>query len=171
MATMSRQKVDLEAGRPIIRSSIADVLRKQADAGIDMIGDGELGKAGFGTEDRVRYTRDLPLRQVVDPMLRITAGAYSVEAADARHGHEWKIWQDVKLPEGKILIPGVAAHHSHVVEQPELVADRTMRYANLLGRENAIAGTGCGMGRRVHPRIAWAKLKVLAEGARLASQQ
>lgn len=133
-------------------------------------------------EDRVRYhicwgswhgphTHDLPLRHVVDLMLRITAGAYSLEAANARHEHEWKIWQDVKLPEGKILIPGVVTHHTNVVEHPELVADRIVRYANLVGRENVIAGTDCGMGFRVHPQIAWAKLKVLAEGARLASQQ
>ncbi len=133
-------------------------------------------------EDRVRYhicwgswhgphTHDLPLRHVVDLMLRITAGAYSLEAANPRHEHEWKIWQDVKLPEGKILIPGVVTHHTNVVEHPELVADRIIRYANLVGRENVIAGTDCGMGFRVHPQIAWAKLKVLAEGARLASQQ
>ncbi len=357
MAMMSGQKVDLEAARPQIRSSIVDVLRKQADAGIDIISDGELGKVGFGSvgyyglrlsglsnrklkpgepafmtletgerlefaefykelpfmpsgtertvcsgpihyigqeevrkdlelfrsalaelgvkpeetfmcvlapgwlehfflneyyptdeeyifaladamkheykavvdagfilqiddpalpdtydmivpnpsiedyrkfaavrvdalnqalrglpEDRVRYhicwgswhgphTHDLPLRHVVDLMLRITAGAYSLEAANPRHEHEWKIWQDVKLPEGKILIPGVVTHHTNVVEHPELVADRIIRYANLVGRENVIAGTDCGMGFRVHPQIAWAKLKVLAEGARLASQQ
>ncbi len=133
-------------------------------------------------EDRVRYhicwgswhgphTHDLPLRHVVDLMLQITAGAYSLEAANPRHEHEWKVWRDVKLPEGKILIPGVVTHHTNVVEHPELVADRILRYANLVGRENVIAGTDCGMGFRVHPQIAWAKLKVLAEGARLASQQ
>jgi 5-methyltetrahydropteroyltriglutamate--homocysteine methyltransferase len=132
-------------------------------------------------EDRVRYhicwgswhgphTHDLPLRHVVDLMLRITAGAYSLEAANPRHEHEWKIWQDVKLPEGKLLIPGVVTHHTNVVEHPELVADRIIRYANLVGRENVIAGTDCGMGFRVHPQIAWAKLKALAEGARLAGK-
>jgi 5-methyltetrahydropteroyltriglutamate--homocysteine methyltransferase len=133
-------------------------------------------------EDRVRYhicwgswhgphTHDLPLRHVVDLMLKITAGAYSLEAANPRHEHEWKIWRGVKLPEGKILIPGVVTHHTNVVEHPELVADRIIRYAGLVGRENVIAGTDCGMGFRVHPQIAWAKLKALAEGARLASQQ
>jgi 5-methyltetrahydropteroyltriglutamate--homocysteine methyltransferase len=133
-------------------------------------------------EDRVRYhicwgswhgphTHDLPLEHVVDLMLKITAGAYSLEAANARHEHEWKIWRDVKLPEGKILIPGVVTHHTNVVEHPELVADRIIRYAELVGRENVIAGTDCGMGFRVHPQIAWAKLKTLAEGARLASKQ
>jgi 5-methyltetrahydropteroyltriglutamate--homocysteine methyltransferase len=133
-------------------------------------------------EDRVRYhicwgswhgphTHDLPLRHVVDLMLRIQAGAYSVEAANPRHEHEWKIWQDVKLPEGKILIPGVVTHHTNVVEHPEVVADRILRYAGLVGRENLIAGTDCGMGFRVHPQIAWAKLKALSEGARVASTQ
>jgi 5-methyltetrahydropteroyltriglutamate--homocysteine methyltransferase len=133
-------------------------------------------------EDRVRYhicwgswhgphTHDLPLRHVVDLMLKIRAGAYSLEAANPRHEHEWKIWRDVRLPEGKILIPGVVTHHTNIVEHPELVADRIIRYASLVGRENVIAGTDCGMGFRVHPQIAWAKLKALAEGARLASKQ
>jgi 5-methyltetrahydropteroyltriglutamate--homocysteine methyltransferase len=132
-------------------------------------------------EDRVRYhicwgswhgphTHDLPLEHVVDLMLKITAGAYSLEAANPRHEHEWKIWQKVKLPEGKILIPGVVTHHTNVVEHPEVVADRIIRYAGVVGRENVIAGTDCGMGFRVHPQIAWAKLKALADGARLASQ-
>jgi 5-methyltetrahydropteroyltriglutamate--homocysteine methyltransferase len=133
-------------------------------------------------EDRVRYhicwgswhgphTHDLPLQHVVDLMLKVKAGAYSVEAANVRHEHEWKIWKDVRLPEGKILIPGVVSHATNVVEHPELVADRIVRYANLVGRENVIAGTDCGMGARVHPQIAWAKLKVLAEGAALATKQ
>jgi 5-methyltetrahydropteroyltriglutamate--homocysteine methyltransferase len=133
-------------------------------------------------EDRIRYhicwgswhgphSHDLPLQHVVDLMLRITAGAYSLEAANPRHEHEWKIWQDVKLPEGKILIPGVVTHHTNVIEHPELVADRIVRYAHLVGRENVVAGTDCGMGFRVHPQIAWAKLKTLAEGARLATKQ
>ena len=133
-------------------------------------------------EDRVRYhicwgswhgphTHDLPLKHVIDLMLKVQAGAYSVEAANPRHEHEWKIWKDVKLPAGKILIPGVVTHASNVVEHPELVADRIVRFAGLVGRENVIAGTDCGMGARVHPQIAWAKLKALAEGAQLASKQ
>ena len=133
-------------------------------------------------EDRVRYhicwgswhgphTHDLPLKHVIDLMLRVKAGAYSVEAANPRHEHEWKIWKDAKLPEGKILIPGVVSHASNVVEHPELVADRIVLYAGLVGRENVIAGTDCGMGMRVHPQIAWAKLKALSEGAALASKQ
>jgi 5-methyltetrahydropteroyltriglutamate--homocysteine methyltransferase len=133
-------------------------------------------------EDRVRYhicwgswhgphTHDLPLKHVIDLMLKVKAGAYSVEAANPRHEHEWKIWKEVKLPQGKILIPGVVSHASNVVEHPELVADRIMLYADLVGRENVIAGTDCGMGLRVHPQIAWAKLKALGEGAALATKQ
>ena len=133
-------------------------------------------------EDRVRYhicwgswhgphTHDLPLKHVIDLMLKVKAGAYSVEAANPRHEHEWKIWKEVKLPQGKILIPGVVSHASNVVEHPELVADRIMLYADLVGRENVIAGTDCGMGLRVHPQIAWAKLKALGQGAALATKQ
>jgi len=133
-------------------------------------------------EDRVRYhicwgswhgphTHDLPLKHVVDLMLQVKAQAYSVEAANPRHEHEWKVWRDVKLPAGKILIPGVVSHASNVVEHPELVADRIVQYAALVGKENVIAGTDCGMGNRVHPQIAWAKLQALSEGAALASKQ
>jgi 5-methyltetrahydropteroyltriglutamate--homocysteine methyltransferase len=132
-------------------------------------------------EDRVRFhicwgswhgphTHDLPLEHVIDLMLKIRAGAYSVEGANPRHEHEWKLWQDVKLPEGKILIPGVVTHHTNVVEHPELVADRIVRYANIVGRENVIAGTDCGMGLRVHSQIAWAKFKALSDGAALATK-
>jgi 5-methyltetrahydropteroyltriglutamate--homocysteine methyltransferase len=133
-------------------------------------------------EDRVRYhicwgswhgphTHDLPLKHVVDLMLKVKAGAYSVEAGNVRHEHEWKIWREVKLPAGKMLIPGVVSHATNVVEHPELVADRIIRYAGLVGRENVMAGTDCGMGLRVHPQIAWAKLKMLAEGAALATKE
>jgi 5-methyltetrahydropteroyltriglutamate--homocysteine methyltransferase len=133
-------------------------------------------------EDRVRYhicwgswhgphTHDLPLERVLDLMLKVRAGAYSVEAANPRHEHEWKLWKTTRLPEGKILIPGVVSHATNVVEHPEVVADRIVRYANLVGRENVIAGTDCGLGFRVHPQIAWAKLKALAEGAALATRE
>src|SRR4029453_5077528 len=115
------------------------------------------------------HTHDLPLKHVVDLMLQIKAGAYSVEAANPQHEHEWKLWKDVKLPDGKILIPGVGGPARNVVEHPELVADRIIQYASIVGKENVIAGTDCGMGGRVHPQIGWAKLKALSEGARLAS--
>jgi len=132
-------------------------------------------------EDRVRYhicwgswhgphTTDLPLRDIVDVMLKVKAQAFSVEAGNVRHEHEYKVWRDVKLPDGKILIPGVVSHATNVVEHPELVADRLVAYANAVGRENVIAGTDCGLGGRVHPQIVAAKLKALSEGARLASQ-
>ena len=115
---------------------------------------------------------DIPLRDIVDLILKVEAEAYSIEASNPRHDHEWKVWQDVKLPEGKILIPGVVGHSSDFVEHPELVAERLLKYANLVGRENLIAGTDCGLGTRVgHPKIAWAKFQAMAEGAQLASQQ
>ena len=115
---------------------------------------------------------DLPLRDLVDLILAVRAQGYSIEASNPRHEHEWRVWEDVKLPEGKILIPGVVGHASDFIEHPELVAERIVRYARLVGRENVIAGTDCGLGPRVgHPKIAWAKFEALVEGARLASRQ
>ena len=137
-------------------------------------------------EDRVRYhlcwgsmntphTIDVPLEDIVDLILSINAQAYSIEAANPRHEHEWTVWQDVKLPEGKILIPGIISHQTNVVEHPELVAWRIKNYASVVGRENVIAGTDCGFSQgwhmiRVHPEVQWAKLAALVEGAALASQ-
>ncbi len=117
------------------------------------------------------HTTDLPLRDIVDLLLQIRAGAYLIEAANARHEHEWRVWQEVKLPEGKILIPGVVSHATNVVEHPELVAERIVRFAHLVGRENVIAGTDCGLGGRLHYQLAWAKLKSLSDGAQLATRQ
>ena len=115
---------------------------------------------------------DIPLRDIVDIVLKVKAQAYSIEASNPRHEHEWQLWEDVKLPEGKMLIPGVVSHCSDFIEHPELVAQRLLRYANIVGREAVIAGTDCGLGERVgHPSIVWAKFQSLAEGARLASQQ
>ena len=138
-------------------------------------------------EDRVRYhlcwgsmntphTSDVPLKEIVDLILSINAQAYSIEAANPRHEHEWMVWQDVKLPEGKILIPGIVSHQTNVVEHPELVAWRIENYASVVGRENVIAGTDCGFSQgwnmiRVHPEVQWAKLRSLAEGAELASKK
>jgi 5-methyltetrahydropteroyltriglutamate--homocysteine methyltransferase len=118
----------------------------------------------------------MELKDIVDIILNIRAGAYSFEAANPRHEHEWKVWKNVKLPEGKILIPGVISHSTILVEHPELVADRIIRYAEIVGRENVIAGSDCGFAtfagsKEVHPSIVWAKLKALSDGARLASQQ
>jgi 5-methyltetrahydropteroyltriglutamate--homocysteine methyltransferase len=122
------------------------------------------------------HVTDVPLRKIVDLILKVNAGAYLIEAANPRHAHEWKVWQDVKLPEGKILVPGVVSHGTNVVEHPELVAERLLNFAGCVGRENILAGTDCGfaqeeLNRRVHPSIMWAKLESMAEGAKLASAE
>jgi 5-methyltetrahydropteroyltriglutamate--homocysteine methyltransferase len=138
-------------------------------------------------EDRIRYhvcfgswhvphVADAPLDAILDLILCVRAGAYSIEAANPRHEHEWRVWEKVKLPAGKILIPGVVTHHTTTVEHPRLVADRIVRFAQLVGRENLIAGTDCGFAqiqgiRRVHPSVMWAKLASLVEGARMASRE
>jgi 5-methyltetrahydropteroyltriglutamate--homocysteine methyltransferase len=115
---------------------------------------------------------DIPLRDLTDLILAVRAQGYSIEASNPRHDHEWRVWEDVKLPAGRILIPGVVGHASDFVEHPELVAERLTKYARVVGRENVIAGTDCGLGPRVgHPRIAWAKFEALVEGARLATRQ
>ena len=138
-------------------------------------------------EDRIRYhicfgswhvphVADAALEDIIDLVLKVNAGAYSIEAANVRHEHEWRVWQKVKLPPGKILIPGVVTHHTTTVEHPRLVADRIVNFAKLIGRENVIAGTDCGFAQaetiqRVHPQVMWAKLESLAEGARIASKE
>ena len=138
-------------------------------------------------EDRVRYhvcwgswhgphAFDPPLGDVVDLILAVNAGTYAIEQANARHEHEWRVWEEVSLPVGKKLIPGVVTHHTNVVEHPELVAQRLVRLADVVGRENVLAGTDCGFAQgafiqRVHPEIQWAKLAALADGARLASRE
>ena len=102
----------------------------------------------------------------------VDADVYSIEASNPRHEHEWRVWEDVKLPDGKALMPGVVGHASDFIEHPQLVAERLLRYAALVGRENVIAGTDCGLGPRVgHPTICWAKFEAMAEGARLATKQ
>jgi 5-methyltetrahydropteroyltriglutamate--homocysteine methyltransferase len=133
-------------------------------------------------QDRIRFhlcwgswhgphTTDIAMRDIVEVMLAINAQAYSFEAGNVRHEHEWRVWEDVKLPDGKLILPGVVSHATNVVEHPELVAERILRFANLVGRERVIASTDCGLGGRVHPDIAWAKLEALAQGAELASRQ
>jgi 5-methyltetrahydropteroyltriglutamate--homocysteine methyltransferase len=152
--------------------------RKEAGHRVEMVNHALRGIP----EDRVRYhicwgswhgphSTDIPLEDIVDLLLQVKAQCYSIEAANVRHEHEWRVWRDVKLPEGKILMPGVVSHATNVLEHPRLVADRIERYAELVGRENVIAGTDCGLGGRVHPQIAWAKLKALADGAALASTE
>lgn len=133
-------------------------------------------------EDRVRYhlcwgswhgphSTDLPMKDIVGLMLDINAGAYSFEAANVRHEHEYRVWDDVALPEGKVILPGVVSHATNVVEHPELVAERIERFAARVGRENVVASTDCGLGGRVHQQIAWAKLETLAQGAEIATQR
>jgi 5-methyltetrahydropteroyltriglutamate--homocysteine methyltransferase len=117
------------------------------------------------------HTTDIPFADIISSVLQINAGGYSFEAANARHEHEWRVWEDTKLPEGKVIIPGVVSHATNVVEHPELVADRIERFAGLVGRESVIASTDCGLGGRVHPQIAMAKLEALGEGARLATKR
>jgi 5-methyltetrahydropteroyltriglutamate--homocysteine methyltransferase len=132
--------------------------------------------------DRVRYhmcwssmnaphTDDPPLAELADTLLKINAQAYQIEAANARHEHEYHVWEDIRLPDGKILMPGVICHATNVIEHPDYVAERILRYANLIGRANVIAATDCGLRGRVHPQIAEAKLEALVEGARIASKK
>jgi len=133
-------------------------------------------------KDRVRFhlcwgswhgphTTDVAMRDIVELMLRIEAGAYSFEAGNVRHEHEWAVWKDTRLPDDKVILPGVVSHATNVVEHPELVAERIGRFTGLVGRERVIASTDCGLGGRVHRDIAWAKLETLARGAALASKQ
>ena len=167
--------------RMVPPASLADY-RRWVEMHVDVLNDALEGIP----EERVRYhvcwgswpgphTTDVPLRRIVDLILKVNAGAYLLEAANPRHEHEWKVWQEVKLPPGKILVPGVVSHSTNVVEHPELIAERLTRFASCVGRENLIAGTDCGfaqeeINRRVHPSIMWAKLEAMAEGARIASR-
>jgi 5-methyltetrahydropteroyltriglutamate--homocysteine methyltransferase len=134
-------------------------------------------------EDRVRFHMcwgsyhgphkyDIPLNEIVDLVLKVRAGCYSIEASNPCHEHEWRVWEEVKLPEGKLLMPGVIGHYSDFIEHPRAIADRLVRYAKIVGRENVIAGSDCGIGSRVgHPQVGWAKFQAMAEGARIASRE
>ncbi len=138
--------------------------------------------------DRVRFhtcyginigprVHEMNLADIVDIMLKVDAGAYLFEAGNPRHEHEWKVWENVKLPEGKIIVPGVISHSTPLVEHPELVAQRILRFANVVGKENVMAGSDCGFAsfaateQEIHPSIVWAKFKSLSEGARIASKE
>lgn len=152
--------------------------RKWAEAHVELVNHAIAGIP----EEKIRYhicwgswkgphSTDLPLRNVLDLILKVKASQYSVEAANPQHEHEWKDWKNVKLPAGKAVIPGVVSHKTNVLEHPEVVADRIMRYTEAVGRENVIAGTDCGMGGRIHPQVAWAKLRSLSAGAAQASKR
>ncbi len=161
----------------------ADEYRKFAQVRIDALNYALKGLP----EDRIRYhmcwgswhgphSTDAPLEEIAEVILQVNAGAFSLEAANPRHEHEYHVWERIKFPDGKIIIPGVIAHTTNHVEHPELVAERIMRYANIVGRENVIAGVDCGFAQgaqtvRVHPSIVWEKFRMLSEGAKLASQR
>jgi 5-methyltetrahydropteroyltriglutamate--homocysteine methyltransferase len=171
------------ASRYVLRPDLdLDECRKRAARSVELLNHALAGiPAG-----RVRYhtcysinigprVHDLELKHIADIMLGVNAGAYSFEAANPRHEHEWRVWENVKLPEGKLLIPGVITHSTNLVEHPELVAERIVRFAGAVGRENVIAGADCGFAStsttsEVHPSVVWAKFAALAEGARLASR-
>ena len=138
--------------------------------------------------DRIRFhtcyginigprVHEMNLRDIVDIMLKVNAGAYSFEAANPRHEHEWKVWENVALPEGKILIPGVISQSTPLVEHPDLIAQRLVRFANTVGKENVIGGSDCGFSSfantkpEIHPTIVWEKFRSLSEGAKLASNE
>jgi 5-methyltetrahydropteroyltriglutamate--homocysteine methyltransferase len=158
--------------------------RKKAEMYVEAVNHGLRGIS----PDKVRFhtcyginegprVHDAPLKDILDVMLKVNACAYSFEAANPRHEHEYHVWETVKLPEGKVLIPGVITHASNIVEHPELIAERIIRYAKLVGRENVIAGADCGFSSQatynteVHPTVVWAKFRAMAEGARLATEQ
>jgi 5-methyltetrahydropteroyltriglutamate--homocysteine methyltransferase len=158
--------------------SVADY-RKYQEMRIDALNHGLRGLA----IDRVRFhvcwgsyhgphKYDIPLKDIVGLILKVKAGAYSIEASNPCHDHEWRVWQETKLPDEKILIPGVIGHYSDFIEHPQAIADRLVRYAGIVGRQNVIAGTDCGIGSRVgHPQVGWAKFQAMAEGARIASNE
>ena len=169
---------DLGDGWQIHNNLNVDDYRKYAELRVDALNHALRGLPA----DRMRlhvcwgsyhgpHLYDIPLRDIVDLIFKVNVGAYSIEASNPRHEHEWKVFEDVKLPEGTLLIPGVVGHATDFIEHPELVAQRIVRYANLLGKENVIAGTDCGYGGRVYPDIAWAKMRSMAEGDELASRQ
>jgi 5-methyltetrahydropteroyltriglutamate--homocysteine methyltransferase len=158
--------------------SVADY-RKYQEMRIDALNHGLRGLA----IDRVRFhvcwgsyhgphKYDIPLKDIVGLILKVKAGAYSIEASNPCHDHEWRVWQETKLPDEKILIPGVIGHYSDFIEHPQVIADRLVRYAGIVGRQNVIAGTDCGIGSRVgHPQVGWAKFQAMVEGARIASNE
>ncbi|MFP6734412.1 MAG: hypothetical protein VB959_11265 [Rhodospirillales bacterium] len=185
---ISNLKAGMEAGvdqgfLPVVAPASLAEYRAWAELRIDALNHALQGIP----EDRVRYQicwgsfnsphlGDVPLADIVDLVLKVRAGAYAIEGANPRHAHEWRIWEEVKLPDGKMLIPGVVTHSTNIVEHPELVAERLAQFAGLVGAENLMAGTDCGFAqgplvRRVHPSVQWAKLQALAEGAALARRQ
>ena len=157
------------AGRLPNPHHIAEIQRARAD-GNQAIFDRLMYHTYWGSW-HTPHTTDIPFKLIMDLLLKVNAQAYSVEAADVRHELDYQVWEEVKFPDGKIYIPGVIAHKTTSIEPPELVAHRIVRYANIMERETVIAGTDCGYGNRVYPDIAWAKMRAMADGAALATQQ
>jgi 5-methyltetrahydropteroyltriglutamate--homocysteine methyltransferase len=172
-----------EADTMLSRGQSYDEYRRWAQLRVDALNHALRGLP----EDRIRYhicfgswhgphAYDPPLRDAIDLVLAVKARYYLMEQANPRHEHEWKIWEDVTLPEDKVLVPGVVTHHTNVVEHPEIVAQRLVRLANVVGRDRVMGGTDCGFAQgafihRVHEEIQWAKLASLAEGAKIASRE
>ena len=155
--------------------AIADAMHEEYKAIVDagfllQIDDPDLPDCWGSYHGPHKY--DIPLRDIIDLILKVKANTISIEAANPRHEHEWRVWEEVKLPAGKVLVPGVVGHATDIVEHPQAIADRLVRYAKIVGRENVMAGTDCGLGPRVgSPQICWAKFEAMAEGARLASKE
>ena len=170
---------DLPDGWQFMSNMTVPEYRKYAELRIDALNHGLRDIPS----DRVRFHTcwgsyhgphkyDIALRDIIDLILKVKANTISIEAANPRHEHEWRIWDEVKLPAGKVLVPGVVGHATDIVEHPQAIADRLVRYAKIVGRENVMAGTDCGLGPRVgDPQIAWAKFEAMAEGARLATKE
>jgi 5-methyltetrahydropteroyltriglutamate--homocysteine methyltransferase len=169
---------DLPDGWQFMSNMTVPEYRKYAELRIDALNHG----LHDIPPDRVRFHTcwgsyhgphkyDIPLRDIIDLILKVKASTISIEAANPRHEHEWRVWEEVKLPAGKVLVPGVVGHATDIVEHPQAIADRLVRYAKIVGRENVMAGTDCGLGPRVgDPQIAWAKFEAMAEGARIATK-
>ena len=149
---------------------MGDELHARSGCNFVLITDGQW----IDQRNLVDYHQAFGIGEIADLVLSVNVGAYAIEMANPRHEHEWRVWEELPLPEDKVLIPGVIAHTTNVVEHPELIAERIVRLANVVGRERVLAGTDCGFAqgpyvRRVHPTIMWAKLRSLVEGAQLAS--
>lgn len=170
---------DLPDGWQFMSQMTVAEYRKYAELRVDALNHGLRGIPA----DRVRFHTcwgsyhgphkyDIPLRDIVDIILKVNANTYSIEASNPRHEHEWRVWEEVKFPDGKVIVPGVVGHATDIVEHPEVIAERIMRYARIVGRENVMAGSDCGLGPRVgDPQIAWAKFAAMAEGAQLATER
>jgi 5-methyltetrahydropteroyltriglutamate--homocysteine methyltransferase len=176
-------QLDRPAQNPVLGLDTDEAIVRTLEEGIEIVNYALRGIP----EDRVRihwcggsgnrpHTQNIPIAKMARSMLKLNVGAYGIEAATPRHEHEYRIWEDIKLPDGKILIPGVISQSTNVVEHPECVAWRIKNFADLVGRENVIAGVDCGFSQdwdliRVHPEVQWAKLRSLAEGAAIASRE